>query len=132
MLYSLVNLDRASTIAKRVRLAGTSRERRRGLLQTTTLHEDAGVWLVPCEAIHTFGMQLAIDAIFLDKDLRVRSLRANLRPSRIAFSLRAHSVLELPAGTIARTGTAVGDRLELSGAQAPRRLKSAVQVFSNV
>lgn len=111
-LFRFLNLARGSVIAMRVRLAGTSRERRRGLLQTTTLHEDAGLWIIPCEAIRTFGMRLAIDAVFLDKDLRVCSLRPNLRPSRIAFSLRAHSVLELPAGTIARSGTVVGDQLE--------------------
>jgi len=113
-LFRFVNLARGSVIAMRVRLAGNSRERRRGLLQTTTLHQDAGLWIIPCEAIHTFGMRQAIDAIFLDKESRVRALRANLPPRRVALCLRAHSVLELPPGTIARSATAVGDQLELS------------------
>ncbi len=116
-LFRFVNLARGSVIAMRVRIAGTSAERRRGLLKTTSLHEDAGLWIVPCEAIHTFGMKLPIDAVFLDKDLRVCSLRCHLRPSRIAFSLRAHSVLELPAGVIARSGTVVGDQLESASAK---------------
>ncbi len=111
-LFRFMNLARGSVIAMRVRVAGTSRERRRGLLQTTSLHEDAGLWIVPCEAIHTFGMYLAIDVVFLDKELRVCGLRPNLKPSRIAFSLKAHSVLELPTGTIARSGTVVGDQLD--------------------
>ena len=110
-LYRFVNKARGSVLANRVRLARTSAERRRGLLRTTTLHSDAGLWLVPCEAIHTFGMQVAIDAVFLDKELRVCGLRPHLRPSRAAFSWRAHSVLELPAGTIARSGTVLGDQL---------------------
>jgi uncharacterized membrane protein (UPF0127 family) len=38
-----------------------------------------------------------------------------VRPFRIsAISLRAMSVLELPPHTIYRTGTKVGDRLEIS------------------
>ena len=57
-----------------------------------------GLWIVPCEAIHTFWMKFAIDAVFLDKNKRVTKVVSNLRPSRLAMSLRARSVLELPAG----------------------------------
>jgi len=32
---------------------------------------------------------------------------------RISLCLRAHSVLELPAGTLDATGTVAGDQLEL-------------------
>jgi uncharacterized membrane protein (UPF0127 family) len=59
-------------------------------------------------------MKLAIDSFFLDKQFRVRGLRENLRPGRIAFCMRANFVLELAAGVIARSGTAVEDRLALS------------------
>jgi uncharacterized membrane protein (UPF0127 family) len=34
-------------------------------------------------------------------------------PWRASACLTAHSVLELPAGTIARTGTQAGDQLEI-------------------
>ncbi len=111
-LVTFVNRDRTSTIADRAQLAGTSRERRHGLLGRERFKEFSGLWIVPCEAIHTFGMKMPIDSIFLDRQLRVRGLRTNLQPSRIAICLRAHSVLELPAGTIARSGTQVGDQLD--------------------
>jgi uncharacterized membrane protein (UPF0127 family) len=32
--------------------------------------------------------------------------------SRISFTLRSHSVLELPAGRLEETGTVAGDQLE--------------------
>ena len=116
-LVTFVNRDRASNVAGRVRIAGTSRERRRGLLGVSDFDEDRGLWIIPCEAIHTFGMKVTLDSIFLDKRLRVRSLRSNLKPGRIAVCLRAHSVLELPVGTIARSGTLIGDQLEATGRQ---------------
>ena len=112
--YTFVNLDRKATVAARVEVAGTSRVRRRGLLQVSSMDADAGLWIVPCEAIHTFGMKVPIDSVFLDKQMCVRSVRRELRPGRIAICLRAHSVLELAAGTIERSGTVVGDRLAVS------------------
>ncbi len=112
-VVTFINRDRGSTVANKVQLAGTSRERRRGLLGRDDF---AGLWIVPCEAIHTFGMRVEIDAVFLDRELRVRGLKRHLRPGRISFCLRAHSVLELPAGAISSSGTATGDRLEMQDA----------------
>jgi uncharacterized protein len=107
----LVNQDRDSELASQVRRAGSSTERRRGLLDRDMLPEGAGLWIIPCEAIHTFGMRMPIDSVFIDRGLRVTALRVHLRPWRIAVCLRAHSVLELPAGTIMRSRTQVGDQL---------------------
>ena len=98
-------------LGKRILLAGTSGERRRGLLNVSSLDENGGLWIIPCEAIHTFLMKLSIDSVFLDKQLRVRKLKPNLRPFRIAVCLKAYSVLELPCGTIASSGTELGDHL---------------------
>jgi hypothetical protein len=111
--YLFFNESRESVLASEARLAGTSKARRRGLQGETALNEGQGLWIVPCEAIHTFGMKMPIDSVFLDKELCVRGLRRDLKPRRIAVCLRAHSVLELPAGTIERSGTQIEDRLSL-------------------
>jgi uncharacterized protein len=78
------------------------------------MEESTGLWILPCEAIHTFFMKMSIDSVFLDRELRVTKVEKNLRPFRVALSLRAHSVLELPPGTVLRSRTEVGDRLECS------------------
>ncbi len=114
-LVSFINRDRASNVATRVRIAGTSRERKQGLMGVSDFEEGQGLWIVPCEAIHTFGMKIALDSIFLDKKLRVKSLKTDLQPRRVAICLKAYSVLELPAGTIAKSGTRIGDQLEAIG-----------------
>lgn len=111
--YAVQNLDRGVSVATEVRVAGTSGARRRGLLGVETLAEGAGLWIAPCEAIHTFGMKVAIDVVFLDKEFRVRKLVAKFAPRRIAICWRASSVLELQGGAVARSGTMLGDRLKL-------------------
>lgn len=108
--YVVFNLDRGMKVAERVRLAATSSARRKGLLGIGKLSAGAGLWIAPCEAIHTFGMQMPIDAIFIDRKYQVRKLRPYLAPSRISICLAADSVLELEAGTVARTRTLPGDQ----------------------
>jgi uncharacterized protein len=111
-LYVIRNVTRGLTLATHVALAGTSQARRRGLLDTENLGAGSGLWIVPCEAIHTFGMKVRLDIVFLDKNFQVRKISPDLGPRRMSVCLRAHSVLELPAGAVARSGTRLGDRLE--------------------
>lgn len=75
--------------------------------------EGQGLWIVPSEGIHTFGMRFPIDAAYLDAKGKVLRVYHGLRPWRLAaVTLRARSVLELPAGTLERTGTEAGDVLD--------------------
>jgi uncharacterized membrane protein (UPF0127 family) len=77
-----------------------------------------GLWIVPSQGVHTIGMMFPIDVIFLSKDMRVVHLEEHVRPFRISnVSLKAASVLELPTHTIYRSGTQVGDCLEIAPAR---------------
>ena len=78
------------------------------------LSEGEGLWIFPCEAIHTFGMNIPIDVVFLNKTHHVTAVREELRPNRIAVSFRATSVLELAAGSVERGHIRRGDALELT------------------
>jgi hypothetical protein len=109
----VINQTRGQVLADRADIADTSAKRRRGLLKHTGLQPGEGLWIAPCEGIHTFAMKFPIDVLFVSRKREVVKLRPNMGRSRIALSLLAASVLELPAGTIQRTGTQVGDRLEL-------------------
>lgn len=112
----VTNTTRETVLAERAGAATNSRERRTGLLKHTSLPEGEGLWIAPCEAVHTFGMKFAIDLVFIDRKHRVVKVRESVPRRRIAVALTADSVIELPAGTIARTGTRKGDQLQFEEA----------------
>ncbi len=106
------NLTRETLLADRAEIANTSARRRQGLLKHPGLAPGEGLWITPCEGVHTFFMKFPIDVIFLSKQKKVLKIRPNMVRSRISFTLRSHSVLELPAGRLEETGTVAGDQLE--------------------
>ena len=68
-----------------------------------------------CSAIHTFFMTFPIDVIFLGMENTVLKMHPECRPWRPFIRCRgAQSVIELPAGALAHTGTLPGDRLDLN------------------
>ena len=107
------NLTRQTVLADRALVADSSQTRRTGLLKHSSLEAGEGLWIVPCEGVHTFGMKFPIDVVFINKKRVVVKVRKNMVQRRIAFSLRAHSVLEVPVGVIEQSGTEPGDQLEL-------------------
>jgi uncharacterized protein len=86
-----------------------------GLLGRAALREGEGLLLVPCSSIHTLGMRFAIDVLFLDGQGEVLRAVEALPPWRVPSPVRGtRMVLELPAGTLARTATAAGNRVEFA------------------
>ena len=106
------NPARSSVLATDACIADTSAARCVGLLRHRSLPPGEGLWIVPSEGIHTFGMKFPIDVVFLDRKKKVLKVRHSMVPRRLSLCLRAYSVLELPAGTIEATGTRHGDQLE--------------------
>ena len=115
------NRTRGAIVAASVGVADTPKSRRVGLLRHKNLEPGEGLWIYPTQAIHTFGMQFPIDVVFLDRGLRVKRVYHDLRPYRwTSFVWGAQSVLELPSGSVAGTGTAVGDELQFSPCEDPQ------------
>ena len=112
MKLKVRNRTRGIVLAERADIADDSAKRRTGLLKHKSLQPGEGLWIVPCEAVHTIGMKFPIDVLFLDRKRRVRKIKKNMPRWKMAVSLMAHSVLELPSGTCDQTSTAVGDELE--------------------
>lgn len=112
--FRVVNLTRNTVLARSLEVADTAQTRRKGLLGRESFSPGEGLWIVPCESVHTFSMPFTIDLVYLDSEKRVKKLRSEVVPWRISACLSAHSVLELPAGTICGTRTQCEDRLEFS------------------
>ena len=107
----VTNQTRNTVLATAADVADTSAKRRTGLLKHQRLEPGEGLWISPCESVHTFFMKFAIDLVYLDKHKKVRKVRHAVPPWRLSACLMAHSVLELPAGIAASTGTQAGDQL---------------------
>lgn len=111
-LVTIENTARGATLATRAEWRRTMVGRGRGLLGRTGLEPGEGIVIDPCGSVHMFFMRFTIDIVFLDRQDRVVKIVHQLRPWRLAVGgRRAHRTLELPAGSVALTGTAVGDQL---------------------
>ncbi|MFZ0882941.1 MAG: DUF192 domain-containing protein [Candidatus Acidiferrales bacterium] len=113
----IYNKTKETFVATEATIADSYLSRLVGLLGKTKRWAQLGrgLWIVPSRGVHTIGMLFPIDLIFLSKEKEVVHVEEHVRPFRIsAVSLKAMSVLELPAHTIYRTGTQVGDHLEIT------------------
>ena len=113
------NLTRGTILATSLEVAGTARRRSKGLLGRKGLEPGGGLWIAPCESVHTFFMQFPIDLVYLDRNLRVRKVRSAVPAWRLSACLSAYSILELPAGVIRAAQTEAGDVLQFSPADGP-------------
>ena len=114
--YSVFNRTKQTLLASEVELAGTGWARMKGLLgrSAAEVPPGKGLWIVPSQGVHTIGMSFPIDVVYLDSSGRVLRLYHELATFRLAaVKLKARSVLELAAGTLSRSHTAVGDVLEI-------------------
>ena len=116
-----------SVVARSVDLATSRAARRRGLLGRDSLGASEGLLLTPCIAVHTAFMRFPIDLVFIDRDGRAVRVVPNVRPWRMAVSLRAHAVIELAAGTAAAADIQVGDMLYLAPVPLPEKGQTLVQ-----
>ena len=108
---SLANARNGRVVADRVITAFDSRSRRKGLLKQDSMAEGSALIIAPSNAIHTFFMRFAIDVAFVSKDGRVLKIRRAMPAWRLAASLRAFAVVELPAGALDRSDVKPGDQL---------------------
>jgi uncharacterized membrane protein (UPF0127 family) len=99
-------------LAQRAELAGTSQERRRGLLGRDHLDDGAALVIAPTQGIHTFGMRFPLDVVGVDRRGVVVSIRQGVPRRRVVLSLRAFAMVELGAGGCQACGLRVGERLD--------------------
>ncbi len=123
------NLDRGTALAERLEVADGLWAKFMGLMGRPGLAPETGLWLTGSNGIHMMFMRFAIDAVFLAKPegtsgsgdgaRTVLSVHPGLRAwiGLVPLVRGANGVLELPVGTIARSGTTVGDRIALEPAK---------------
>jgi uncharacterized membrane protein (UPF0127 family) len=112
------NVSRATELAGRLEVADSLWAKFMGLMGRRTLDPGGGLWLTDSNGIHMMFMRFPIDAVFVgrpdperDHARPVLSIHPGLRAwiGLVPLVRGANGVLELPVGTIERSGTAVGD-----------------------
>lgn len=110
------NRTRTTYLATELLIARSHWSRFRGLMAASSsdFRPGQGLWIVPCHGVHTFAMRFPIDVVYLDRERTVVHLEKELKPWRLA-AIRVHaaSVLELPAGTVHQSETALGDQVDI-------------------
>lgn len=97
-----------------LQIAKSTFARMKGLLGTSALNESQGLWIHRCNSIHTFFMKYPIDCVFLDRQMVVRSVIADVAPGRMVWpQWRAVSVVEMRAGRAKELGLKLGDELNV-------------------
>jgi uncharacterized membrane protein (UPF0127 family) len=113
----IVNLTRDSIVAEHCRVARSLRDRVVGLLATPEPGPGDGLLIEGTQSIHMFFMRYPIDVIFVDRDTRVTRCVPGLRPWRVVWWARgARDCIELGVGSIAASGTQVGDQVRVTEA----------------
>ena len=102
------------TTSARIRLAVSWWTRAVGLLATPSLHDPSGLWIEPCNSVHTMGMRYPIDLVFVRADGTVAKVVDNVVPWRLAGCRGARSTLELRAGLASELRLVPGSRVRLA------------------
>ena len=97
-----LELSSGDVVCERCRIAANPVTRMRGLLGKAKLEPGEGLLLRPCGSIHTFFLRFPVDVVFCDRDLRVLSVAADVRPWRVRAQRGAKVAVELAAGAALR------------------------------
>lgn len=86
----------------RMHLAHTWRARLLGLAGMTDLDPDEALVIPHCTSVHTLGMRLRLDVVFVDRDWLPIYIEYDVGPGRVLRSRFARSVIEVVAGEAGR------------------------------
>lgn len=108
----VINRDNSNIIIEQGELANTFLNRLKGLLGRKTMNPGEGLLIYPCDMIHSIGMRMEIDVLFISKENRILHIIERMVPNKISKHIKNSCyVLELPAGQTARTETKGGQEL---------------------
>ena len=90
-----------NSLPVQINVCDTYLSRLRGLMFTKQLDRNKGIYIVPCNGIHMYFMNYAIDVIFIDKDGKVVKTYCNVKQWKlIPYVKRAYGCIEVSVGVI--------------------------------
>lgn len=107
----VINETRRTVVCETTEMADNAWTRLRGLLGRSGIEPGHGMIIAPAGSIHSAFMRFRFDAIFLDREMVIVGLAAEIPPWRVRGAKGAKRTLELAAGQIDARGLQVGDAL---------------------
>lgn len=108
----VINKENLNIIVEQGELANTFLTRLKGLLGRKSMNYGEGLLICPCDMIHSIGMKMEIDVLFVSQDNRIVHIIEKMAPNRISQHIKDSCyVIELPSGQVARTETRRGQEL---------------------
>lgn len=125
-----MNLTKNKVISRRPVFAKNLITRGRGMIGRDFSNFDAMVF-ESCKSIHTMFMTIKIDVMFADKENSIIKIKKGLTPWKPLIRCgKAFTVIELAEGTIEKTNTEIGDKIdlnaELSGAEIEKKMQEGL------
>ncbi|MFH1442005.1 MAG: DUF192 domain-containing protein [Candidatus Omnitrophota bacterium] len=109
----IINNTKNTILAEEAYIADTVFTRVKGLLGKQSFDEGSALIIKPCNSIHTFFMRFTIDVVFVNSNNAVVKILPKIAPNKISgVYFKAYFAIELPAGTVEKTSTIIGDLLE--------------------
>lgn len=114
MIGELYEAKTGRLILARLVAADTLAARTAGFLGRTRIEDDEAMWFDRCSGIHTLGMRVPIDVVFVNGGGIVLDVAEAVKPWRFWVGrARAGSVLEVAAGNARRQRITPGTILEM-------------------
>lgn len=97
----LIHKKTNSVIVENLKVANSFFSRLKGLMFTNDLKNNEGLFIYESKSIHTFFMNYSLDAIFVDKKMKIVKIIKNMKPRRVTpIYLKASHVIEIKAGAL--------------------------------
>lgn len=113
-MAKVLNKTKNTVLGDQVEVADSFFSRFCGLMMRSALPEGGGLVLKPCNSIHMFFMQFAIDVAFCNDDHKIVAVLEEIKPWRLSSVYwDATYAVELPAGTLKKAKTEIGDVLHI-------------------
>jgi len=110
----VVNKCNGSIIVKNGRIADKFLARLRGLLGKEEFFAGEGLILAPCSMIHSIGMRIEIDVLFVATTGEIIHIIEKMQPNKVSPYIRNSCyVVEMPAGQVKRTCTTRGHMISI-------------------
>lgn len=109
-IIKIINQTKGTNLAQKAGITDNFLTRLIGLLNRKSLNSGEGLYITPCNSIHSWFMRFSFDAIFIDEDMQVIHIINKMPAFKFSPIIKsAKGVIELPAGTIFETKTQLGD-----------------------